>query len=103
MSDELKVLKELLAQIDGKRPNRVASRAVGNVLWGALFALFLVIFSTTTRATGGWVFLATVVGVMLGAAAGIAMVSRLSQQRWPMLREHVDRASVVARIEELQR
>ncbi|WP_143814365.1 DUF4175 domain-containing protein [Novilysobacter spongiicola] len=97
--EELLYLKHVLMHMDADKPSILASRWLPPVTWLAACAFFIALFQLQ-HALPPAVFagLACLVGIVLGALA----FWRACTAKWPFVKPHLDRSSIVRRVRELE-
>ena len=99
--DERKFLSALLSRLDRPDPRFLATRWPLALLWVAFVAFFMLIMQIAQGYTVNPVALA-LGSLLLGLIAAWVGYSVCWARQWPLVRGHLDRQSLRARLDELE-
>ncbi len=97
-SQERKYLQRVVNLLEKGTPKYLQSFWVDLGLWLMLFALFTIMLLLRERIP---YMVSAAIFMLAGSLLGSFFVSQAASKHWPLLRPHVDKESVVQRIEEL--
>ena len=98
-SDEIRLLSGVLKQIDHGPHRALQSTWLEIVMWLAVVALFLVMFQLGDRIHP---LALALVSTSVGVIAGVFGICKTAARQWLVLRHHITRESVVARLAQLE-
>jgi len=99
--DEHKLLSELSARLDRPVPRLLGTRWPLTLLWIIHVVFFMLIFQIAQGYNVNSVALA-LGSLVLGLATALLGYASTWARQWPIVRQHIDRASLRSRLNELE-
>jgi hypothetical protein len=100
-TQERKLLNELIKKLDPQGNGVLGSRLFLPALWVCLVVAFTLMFQLANRGLLSEPVL-LVVAALIGTLVGWVLFYVTALKQWPVLRQHIDRASIEKRLQELE-